>query len=395
MFRSDYMVHVDPSVKAARPQIRQVEFNTIASSFGGLSSQVSQMHKSGNPPLDQPETDPSRYLAANGAYPPNKVISASALPPNSATKGLAEGLATAHGAYGASRSQPQLPLCVLFVVQEAERNVFDQRHIEYALQDLGVAAFRLPFAETMAHTSIPNENSSRPLVYRPPHAPSTPYEVTTLYFRATYTPNDFPGADAWHARYQLERSAAIKCPSILTHLAGTKKVQQVLATPSSPYLSRFLPDEAAAARVRNTFAAMYPLDDSEAGKHAKQLALSDASNGYVLKPQREGGGNNIYRKDIPEFLRQLGSEERWRGHVLMELIEPPSQQNSLFRDGEVQTGEVIAEFGVYGTCLWRRSGEMVSNKEAGYLLRTKGRESSEGGVAAGFGTVDSACLVDV
>ncbi|KAH8160875.1 hypothetical protein CIB48_g7377 [Xylaria polymorpha] len=41
---SDYMVHQDAAGSA--PQIKQVEFNTIASSFGGLSSQTSQLHKS-------------------------------------------------------------------------------------------------------------------------------------------------------------------------------------------------------------------------------------------------------------------------------------------------------------------------------------------------------------
>lgn len=35
----------------------------------------------------------------------------------------------------------------------------------------------------------------------------------------------------WKARLMLERSRAIKCPSAAFHLAGTKKVQQVLASP--------------------------------------------------------------------------------------------------------------------------------------------------------------------
>jgi hypothetical protein len=51
-------------------------------------------------------------------------------------------------------------------------------------------------------------------------------------------------------------------------------------------------------------------------------------------------------------------------------------------------------------CLWRnengddQKGEILENWEAGYLLRTKGDQSEEGGVAAGFGAVDSLCLVD-
>ena len=44
LFRSDYMVHQTTSDDA--PTIKQVEFNTIASSFGGLSSQTSKLHKS-------------------------------------------------------------------------------------------------------------------------------------------------------------------------------------------------------------------------------------------------------------------------------------------------------------------------------------------------------------
>ena len=35
----------------------------------------------------------------------------------------------------------------------------------------------------------------------------------------------------WNTRLMLERSRAIKCPSAALHLAGTKKVQQVLAAP--------------------------------------------------------------------------------------------------------------------------------------------------------------------
>ena len=121
----------------------------------------------------------------------------------------------------------------------------------------------------------------------------------------------------------------------------------------------------------------------------------------MLKPQREGGGNNIYGLKIPSFMKSLGDDsKKYRGHILMELIKPPVLRNSVFRNGEVRSGEVIGELGVYGVCLWRhghsqKQGEILENWEAGHLLRTKGRESEEGGVAAGFGAVDSVCLIDV
>ena len=43
LFRSDYMVHQEDG--NTTPVIKQVEFNTIASSFGGLSAQTSDLHK--------------------------------------------------------------------------------------------------------------------------------------------------------------------------------------------------------------------------------------------------------------------------------------------------------------------------------------------------------------
>lgn len=57
----------------------------------------------------------------------------------------------------------------------------------------------------------------------------------------------------------MERSVAVKCPDISTHLAGTKKVQQVLARPG--VLERFFPDQPGVVeQIRTTFAGLYTLD---------------------------------------------------------------------------------------------------------------------------------------
>ncbi|KAI8940697.1 hypothetical protein NX059_001965 [Plenodomus lindquistii] len=383
LFRSDYMVHQEKDGATSSLGLKQVEFNTIASSFGGLSSQVSAMHK---------------HLCKTDAYPSSvsSIIKEDALRSSKSTTSLAKGLAVAHQAYGAARASR--PLCVLFVVQDPERNVFDQRHVEYALlENDGVRTFRLPFGETLLHTRL---DSDRTLLYTPPSSPSTVYEVSTVYFRAGYSPDDYTKEEDWTARLHIEKSRAIKCPSILTHLAGCKKVQQVLATPESPHLKRFLPDAEVASRLLATFAPIYPLDDSKAGQQARELATNPTSAiRYVLKPQREGGGNNVYRKAIPPFLEKL-PKSQWPAYILMEMIEPPPLQNAILRNGELQKGGVICELGVYGVCLWRNGsadgqrGEILESWEAGYLLRTKGDQSEEGGVAAGFGAVDSCCLVD-
>jgi len=57
----------------------------------------------------------------------------------------------------------------------------------------------------------------------------------------------------------MERSLAVKCPDISTHLAGTKKVQQVLARPG--VLEKFFPDQPQVVeQIRATFAGLYTLD---------------------------------------------------------------------------------------------------------------------------------------
>ncbi|KND95106.1 Glutathione synthetase [Tolypocladium ophioglossoides CBS 100239] len=375
----------DASTSPPTLQAKQVEFNTIASSFGGLSCYTSRLHKylatTEYPLLDQP--------IASGSLD---------LPESKAVQGLAAGIEAAYHAYPSSELGH--PKCVIFLVQGDERNVFDQRHLEYqiALSSPTIRLFRLAFADILAHTSVADA-PKRQLLYRLPRNPSKVFEVAVVYMRAGYGPGDYPDQRAWDARYQLEHSAAIKCPTVLTQLAGTKKVQQVLATPrasSAPsMLGRFIKDDTPlTGELWKTFANIYPMDASEAGLEARKKALDpEQCQSYVLKPQREGGGNNIYRGAIPGFLQSV-PEEHWGSYILMELLTPPPVSNLILRNGKVEQGGVICELGIYGTCLWNQStGDVLHNEEAGYLLRTKGDKSEEGGVAAGYGCMDSCSLV--
>ncbi|KAI0165775.1 glutathione synthase [Xylariaceae sp. FL1272] len=382
LFRSDYMVHNDAS--SPQQQIKQVEFNTIASSFGGLSSQTSQLHK---------------YLASTDYPFLSKSIPRGSLtlPTNESARGLASGIREAFIAYGPSKAAETR--CVIFLVQDEERNVFDQKHLEYALQeseDPVIPVFRLPFSQILKHTHLA-EGQGRELLYTSPQLPNHLFEVAVIYMRSGYGPGDYPDASAWDARYHLERSAAIKCPSVLTQVAGTKKVQQVLATPETPsnpsVLGSYISSDSK-ANLASTFTNIYPLDTSEAGQRARRIATDpELCKGYVLKPQREGGGNNVYRSAIPEFLKSV-PEAHWPSYILMELITPPPVSNTILRNGKLEHGGVICELGIYGTCIWdQEAKKILHNEQVGYLLRTKGDQSEEGGVAAGFGCMDSCALV--
>ena len=98
-------------------------------------------------------------------------------PSNDTTSGLAAGLAEAHNAYGEPRwiipsfFHSHSHLCsayILFVVQPNERNVFDQRWLEYKLLEKFVAAQRTCTCVTFCSYS----RSHRQTFY--PHRPSDP-----------------------------------------------------------------------------------------------------------------------------------------------------------------------------------------------------------------------------
>lgn len=100
---------------------------------------------------------------------------------------------------------------------------------------------------------------------------SDDFEVAVVYFRSGYEPDHYVTQGEWDARLMIERSLAIKCPSIQYHLAGTKKVQQELASPGC--LERFLDDPNEVEAVRSIFTGLYSLDMDDEGNKNVRMAL--------------------------------------------------------------------------------------------------------------------------
>ncbi|KAM0790180.1 hypothetical protein ACM66B_005498 [Microbotryomycetes sp. NB124-2] len=412
LFRSDYLIDTPQhsSENGHQATIKQVEFNTISSSFGCLATKVADLH---------------RYLAHSGAYPDVPELHQSRIPKNQALHGLAAGLAAAHRAYGQDNAR------VLMITQDNERNAFDQRPLEYELlQTHDVRMLRIPLSALRTALSL-SSSGQLLLLQQQSHeksSSSSPIEISVVYWRTGYAPTDYYTEREWDTRLLIEQSLAIKCPTIALQLAGCKKVQQVLAEPLQ--LDRFVDrgstpsklDPPPVARLnkttherllRSSFTNLYPMDDkSELGKRALELAYSRPEQ-FVLKPQREGGGNNIYRSDIPVALDDMAKRDEAaaaagthkpkerEGYILMDLINPPDAQSIMVKAGEGKgvVGDVISELGVYGVCLFKSGGdnggaEVLVNETVGTLLRTKGKDSNEGGVAVGFSVIDSVTLVE-
>ncbi|ORE06103.1 glutathione synthetase [Rhizopus microsporus var. microsporus] len=326
--RNDYLLHADPGADASTARIQQVEFNTISSSFMSLSTRTSQLH---------------RFLLSTVKAYAGNAIKMDQLPENNAVEYIADGLASAWKHYGNPSAR------IVMVVQPGERNAFDQRWIEYILQEKhGISLMRLTLEDIYSRATLSPKNKGLVI---------DDYEVAVTYFRAGYGPEDYP-------------------------------TQKILSTPGC--LERYVTKETA-DDMRTSFAGLYPLDDSPEGIAAYEMALKRYDD-LVMKPQREGGGNNIYGQDIRETLKKLTSKER-SAYILMDLIRSPSLENLMIREGEVIDGEVISELGIYGIYLHDGQQEIV-NYPGGHLLRTKAITTKEGGVAAGFAVIDSPLLVE-
>ncbi|XP_027352818.1 glutathione synthetase, chloroplastic-like [Abrus precatorius] len=348
LHRSDYMLDGKTN------SLLQIELNTISSSFAGLGNLVTELHR--------------HILSHHGKL---VGLDSKRVPANNAANQFAETLANAWSEHNNPRA------VIMFVVQAEEQNMYDQYFISSVLRDRhNITTIRKTLAE------VDQEGEILPDGTLSVHGQA----IAVAYFRAGYTPVDYPSESEWRARLLIEQSSAIKCPSISYHLVGTKKIQQELAKPG--VLERFLEDKDDIAKLRKCFAGLWSLDESNIVRK-----VIERPELFVMKPQREGGGNNIYGDDVRETLLKLqraGSQED-AAYILMQRIFPTTSAAVLMRNGCWHKDRAISELGIFGSYL-RNKDKIIMNKQSGYLMRTKISSSDEGGVAAGFAVLDSVYL---
>jgi glutathione synthase len=222
--RSDYMIHHGE-------QIQQVELNTISSAFGALASRIAALH---------------HYILHNWINLPSGM----SLPqPNPTLQRLPNAFNVAVNEYRRTRGNLDGPVVVMMIVQPGERNSIDQRWLQHSVfENHNIRMIRRSLADVASRASL----DSNAVLKIDGH------EVAVAYFRAGYTPTDYPSQKEWAARLVIERSFAIKCPNIAYHLAGTKKIQQTLY--DRTILKKYLPNPAEEERVFKCFTDQYSLD---------------------------------------------------------------------------------------------------------------------------------------
>jgi len=364
--RSDYMLHFDQSNETNNGVLQQVELNTISSAFGALSTKATLMHQMlASKPGVKVEVSPSFYNNVKCLHSGHQVF-----------KNLIAKDALLLDTHQENHREP----VILFVVQPDEGNFADQRHYEYELyREYGVRCVRKTLTELATEAKV----DAHGFLFIEDNVP-----VSVVYFRSGYGPGDYPTEQEWNARRLLESSKAINCPSIGYQLAGTKKVQQILADPKN--LSQFIKDDSLVQALMETFTGIYALSNPDHAEH-----IADAINNpqdYVLKPQREGGGNLIFGEKMVEMLKDE-KQSKSQQYILMKRICPRGTPTVFFKDGVTDESLGVSELGIFGTFVGS-ANKIHLNECSGYLLRTKKEGVEDGGVASGVAVLDSLAFTD-
>ncbi|MBF0286907.1 MAG: glutathione synthase [SAR324 cluster bacterium] len=349
--RNDFMM-VEDANYPKKLQPKQVEFNTISVSFPYLSTQLNHLHQ-----FMYEEQPLGKKLVLNDPL-----------------TGIVDAIALAVQQYGHSDS------CVLQIVQPREQNIFDQRGGEYKLwQKHRIPTIRMTLEE-VAKEGACQEG----------HLMIQGKVAAVTYLRAGYSPGDYQTPDAWKGRRLIESSSSISAPSVAMQLAGMKKIQQVLTDPK--ILKNFV-EQKKIQEISDTFVGMHLLDEMLHRNGQSDLAQKiacDFPDKYVLKPQREGGGNNFFDQEMVKLLHSLTKEE-YPAYILMERIDAKEHQAVLVVEGKIQETSCISEIGCYGVCLAKEK-DILLNQDVGYLVRTKAADQNEGGVCAGYACLNSLCI---
>lgn len=164
------MLHLDKDNNDSVPELKQIELNTISSAFSSLGTTVSRLHT---------------YLMNR-----HSIKMKGFLPVNSSMEGVPLSIAIAHKAYIKEFGLPdQLSehsprIVVVMVVQKGEKNSVDQRMIQFKLwENYSIRLVRYALDEIADKGKIDEKNR---------HIHVDGNLVTVFYFRAGYTPSDYP-----------------------------------------------------------------------------------------------------------------------------------------------------------------------------------------------------------
>jgi glutathione synthase len=275
---------------------------------------------------------------------------------------------------------------IVFVIQKNETNVFDQCSISDDLYNkYKIATKRLTLNE-IKKNCVQDELGNLTIDGK---------LISMFYFRSAYSESDFQDEESWQGRELIELSTAIKVPDINTFLTTFKVFQYELSKPH--VMKHYCDNELIINDILRFFGGIYYIRDmnDEAKKELFSKIKSDPTK-YILKPMREGGGNNIYGDKLTQLIPEEGNEpgDLLKISVIVDKIDSAVHESIVLRNEKISVQNSISEFSIYGIVL-SNENIFILNKSTSFLVRTKNKDEIEGGIMEGAGAVDLPCLVDV
>jgi len=154
---------------------------------------------------------------------------------------------------------------------------------------------------------------------------------------------------------------------------------------SANALTRFDLTVEEAKSVKMILGEMLPVSEQA----ISEFRRGDSSQ-WVLKNQGEGGGHCIFDHDILPKLLQLRSEE-YSAWALMQRLRPVARTKPalVIRQSKFTVVEdLISEIGMFTVHVNGQSSTPEAGY-AGYLIRSKSAQTTEGGIHSGMGVLDS------
>lgn len=138
------------------------------------------------------------------------------------------------------------------------------------------------------------------------------------------------------------------------------------------------------------------LTDDEKEKWIEKLKKE--YNDYLIKPVKEGGGNN-YNYDQVKKIAEERDLKILNDSMIMKRIRPPVSNNIILKNNQLVFENVVTEIGFF---TWMMTDikennlfiEEIFNVPIGGFIRTKNVNEPEGGISIGAAYVNSGYLVD-
>ena len=275
---------------------------------------------------------------------------------------------------------------IIFVIQKTESNLFDQYSLSDELYNkYQILSKRLTLNE-IKKNCVQDEQGNLTIDGK---------LISMFYFRSAYTESDYPDEESWQGRELIELSTAIKVPDINTFLTTFKIFQYELSKPQ--IMMHYCQNDLIINDILRFFGGIYSIRDMDAEKQKELFSkIKSDPKKYILKPNREGGGNNIFGDKLLELIPEEGSEpnDLLKNSVIVEKIDAAVHESLVLRNEEIKLQNSISEYSIYGIIL-SNENNLYINKSVSFLVRTKNKDDIEGGIMEGAGAVDLPCLIDV